>query len=201
MSLFSEEFRETPRRFGNWFDSLLSQSRNQKISIEVIYHLLRDWWVPAWTEPRLGLPRGDYGTCSSLNNHAEMPSIVNFSESIQSCCYALAEVLENFGLQVTELDLLTGIPDAWNGGFLLESGWIRLNNPALQNQSHSFNSDLVTEWRALTVGLMDVLADELSFQLNIKKYQLPLNRMIQRGMLAIPTGGHPPLKIDRSRTL
>src|SRR5262249_49010568 len=73
--------------------------------------------------------------------------------------YSLLEPLEHAGLTVTRLDELTALPEYRNGGLLIDLGVIRAREPTDSSLRHEVSSELVVEWRALTVALMDPLVD------------------------------------------
>ena len=71
------------------------------------------------------------------------------------------------------------------------------------------SSELVIEWRALTVVLLDHLADAVREQLGLSREQLPLARVLEGGSwragrviaAELRQGGGPPLKIDSDGTV
>jgi len=71
----------------------------------------------------------------------------------------LLEPLEHAGLTVTRLDELTALPEYRNGGLLIDLGVIRPRQPIDPTRRHEVSSELVVEWRALTVALMEPLVD------------------------------------------
>ena len=72
--------------------------------------------------------------------------------------YSLVEPLGWAGLQVSGLEALTALPEVALGARLLGAGVIVLRDPGDLAKSYKLSSDLVVEWRALTVTLMDELA-------------------------------------------
>jgi hypothetical protein len=69
--------------------------------------------------------------------------------------------LEDAGIAVTDLDGLTGLPEYRNGGLFIDTGLLAFRDPARAARPHSVDSTLVVEWRALTVALLDRVADEV----------------------------------------
>lgn len=64
-------------------------------------------------------------------------------------------------------------------------------------------SELIVEWRALTVCLLDILADRVRAKLGLTAEQLPLSKILQGGTWAAGRvaaaqrrpGGMPPINI------
>jgi hypothetical protein len=136
--------------------------------------------APAWTSGSrvLGLPAGDVwshlwagaatGTASAAADSggaaAPAPSDratsgwVPFHLLGQWMTYSLAEPLGWAGLQVSGLEALTALPEIALGARLLDAGVIVLRDPQDLGKTYKPSSELVVEWRALTVTLMDELA-------------------------------------------
>ena len=62
---------------------------------------------------------------------------------------------------MTDIDGLTGLAEYRNGGLFVDTGVLVLRDPADAARVHDVGSPLVVEWRALTVALLDRLADAL----------------------------------------
>jgi Protein of unknown function (DUF1688) len=79
---------------------------------------------------------------------------------------------------------------------------------AMQRQ-HTVDSELVVEWRALTVALLDKLADVVRAKLGKDKLSLPLAKVLQGGTWTagriaaarLRADGSPPLKIVSDGTV
>ncbi len=54
-----------------------------------------------------------------------------FHKLSQWLTYSLLEPFEWAGVTVTDIDALTGLPEYRNGGLLLDTGVLRLRDPAL----------------------------------------------------------------------
>ena len=74
--------------------------------------------------------------------------------------YSLIEPLQRAGIEVTDIDGLTGLAEYRNGGLFVDTGVLALRDPADAARAHDVDSALVVEWRALTVALLDRLADD-----------------------------------------
>ena len=131
---------------------------------------------------------------------------VPFHKLSQWLTYSLLEPFGWAGLAVTDLEQLTGLPEYRNGGLLLDTGVLTLLDPRVAMVEHDVGSELVVEWRALTVALIDVLADLVRSRLQAP--QLPLAAVLEGGTWAAGRelafarrGGQPPLAIVSDGTV
>jgi hypothetical protein len=107
------------------------------------------------------------------------------------------------------LDALTGLPEYRNGGLLLDAGVIVPRQPKMLERSHKPGDEIVVEWRALTVTLLDELATHVRRLLGRTAEQLPLACILEGGTWAAGReialerrpGGEPPLKIESDGTV
>ncbi|GGC55014.1 URC4/urg3 family protein [Hoyosella rhizosphaerae] len=116
--------------------------------------------------------------------------------------YSLIEPLQWSGVQVTGLDELTGLPEYRNGGLLLDTGVLRLRDPECTQREWKVGDELIVEWRALTVALLDELAPLVRARLGMQPDQMPLACVLEGGTWAAGRklaqqlrGGLPPLSI------
>ncbi|MGE0803381.1 MAG: URC4/urg3 family protein [Lautropia sp.] len=90
---------------------------------------------------------------------------VPFHKLSQWLTYSLLEPFEWGGIVVDGLDALTGLPEYRNGGLLIDCGVLLLRDPAAAARPQPVGSELVIEWRALTVALLDQVADRVRARL------------------------------------
>merc|ERR1712176_1044206 len=104
------------------------------------------------------------------------------SISSLSGLYSIMDALElGLGLQVTETHVMTGLPEYRNGGLLVDTGVLRLKDPAWLSQEVNVGTELVVEWRALTVALLDQLAEKVRAKLGVSADALPLASILEGG--------------------
>ena len=134
---------------------------------------------------------------------------VPFHKLSQWLSYSLFEPLEAAGLTIDGMGELTGLPEYRNGGLFLDAGVLELTEPRAAELEHEVWSDLVIEWRALTVALLDLLASDVRTELGLSAEQLPLARVLQGGTWSagraiaaeLRPGGPPPLRIQSDGTV
>jgi hypothetical protein len=70
------------------------------------------------------------------------------------------------------------------GGLFVDSGVLTLRDDSQLARSHDAGSELVVEWRALTVALLDRLAASIRDRLNMDTITLPLAKVLEGGTWA-----------------
>ncbi|MBX8690077.1 DUF1688 family protein, partial [Mycobacterium sp. 20091114027_K0903767] len=153
-----------------------------------------------------GRPLGDCWRHPAVRGAGLSQGWMPFHKLSQWLTYSLLEPFEWAGVTVTDLDALTGLPEYRNGGLLLDTGVLRLRDPALAEQDWAVADELVVEWRALTVALLDELAPLVRHHLAAP--QLPLACVLEGGTWATGRalagrlrGGRPPLSIISDGTV
>ena len=79
------------------------------------------------------------------------------------------------------MDALTGLPEYRNGGLFIDLDVLRPKHDAVWNDQHTVDSEVVVEWRALTVILLDKLAERIRAKLNLDSDALPLAKVLEGG--------------------
>ncbi|OPX12132.1 URC4/urg3 family protein [Mycobacterium sp. AT1] len=107
-----------------------------------------------------------------------------FHKLSQWLTYSLLEPFGWAGVQVSGLDALTALPEYRNGGLLLDTGVLRLRDPGWLDTAWSVDDELVVEWRALTVALLDELAPLVRAELGVDADRMPLACVLEGGTWA-----------------
>ena len=128
-----------------------------------------------------GVPLGDTGTHPRMIFGDETDGLVPFHQTAQWLTYSLIEPLVWSGFEVLDLDGLTGLADPWNGSLMLDLGLLRLRNPALAQSVHPPDSQVAVEWRALTLALIDKVADGVRRRLGRTAETFPLVCVLEGG--------------------
>ncbi len=136
-------------------------------------------------------------------------NLIPFHKLSQWLTYSLVEPLEAAGMTITHLDDLTGLAEYRNGGLCLDFGLIRPRDPQILTQTHRPDSPVVVEWRALTVILLDHIAQRLRDRLGQTPTTLPLVKILEGGTWAAGRriaqqrrpDGSPPLRLDSDGTV
>lgn len=156
-----------------------------------------------------GQNMGDMWTHSGLGDKGTATALIPFHKLSQWLTYSLLVPMEEMGLKIGGVDELTGLAEYRNGGLMIDAGLIELKDPALAGAKHPPESELVIEWRALTVMLLDMLGDSIRKKLNMTADQLPLAKVLEGGTWHAGRriakekrpGGEPPLNIVSDGTV
>ncbi len=213
-----------PARPGLLFDRLTQDAtggtRTEVSASAVLGEVLRVLG-PIWTAGSRvqGLPAGDVwphrwageltGSGATAGRDPTSGGYVPFHKLGQWLSYSLLEPLQWAGVQVTDLDALTGLPEYRNGGLLIDGGVIVPRDARALARTWKPQDDFIVEWRALTVALLDELATLVRAQLGKSAQELPLACILEGGTWAagreiaaeLRSDGAPPLKIESDGTL
>ena len=200
------------------FDRLSAHgTRRHVTATEVLGEVLRSL-APIWTSGSRvqGLPAGDVwahawagAATGSGKPDATTAGWVPFHKLSQWLAYSMLEPLMWAGIEITGLNALTGLPEYRNGGLLLDAGVIVPRDPRLLAKVWKPADEFIVEWRALTVMLLDELAERVRARLGKSAAELPLACILEGGTWAagreiaaeLREGGVPPLKIDSDGTV
>jgi hypothetical protein len=156
-----------------------------------------------------GVNLGDVWVHSALKGERPSDQYVPFHKLSQWLTYSLLEPLQELGLEITGLDQMTGLPEYRNGGLCLDLGLLEVKNTAILQERHLPGSEVIVEWRSLTVSLLDKIAAAIRQQLNLSAVDLPLVKVLQGGTWTagrriaaqLRVGGVPPLQIESDGTV
>src|SRR5690606_34056574 len=151
--------RDTARP-GGLFDHLAGLAEDRILPAPAILQALRVHLGPIWPA-RLtlgGVSLGDTWRHSAIKRDDVTNGLVPLHKLSQWLSYSLIDPLRDAGIAVSDIDGLTGLAEYRNGGLFVDSGVIALRDAAQAALPQPVESELVVEWRALTVELLDRLA-------------------------------------------
>ncbi len=156
-----------------------------------------------------GVNLGDVWRHSVLTGENLGDEFVPFHKLSQWLTYSLLEPLQELGLVVAGLDELTGLAEYRNGGLCLDVGLLRVKDAAVGDRSYLPGSEVIVEWRSLTVILLDKIAATMREKLHLSATELPLVKILQGGTWAagrkiageLRVGGVPPIRIESDGTV
>jgi hypothetical protein len=198
--LFARADRARP---GGLYDVLLAQAEHGLVRAPDILALLLDALGPIW-ENRPSLGGAPLGDCWPVDGLGYVP----LHKLSQWLAYSLIEPLQRAGLQVTEIDGLTGLAEYRNGGLFVDMGVIKPRDAEALRRAHNVSDALVVTWRSLTVALLDRIAPLVRERLGASAEAFPLARVLEGGTWAAGraiahekrVGGGPPLLIHSDGT-
>jgi hypothetical protein len=170
-------------RVGHLFDFLVEESREGTLPAAAILAALLRGLAPIWPG-RIeldGQNLGDVSRHPAVITDDPSSGLVPFHKLSQWLAYSLIEPLEEAGIDVVAIDELTGLAEYRNGGLMIDFGLLRAKHGDVLGQSHPGASEIVTEWRALTVALLDRLAERIREKLGLSPIDLPLAKILEGG--------------------
>ena len=200
------------------YDRLCASGRRASVSASDLLGLVLRTLSPIWTSGSRvqGLMAGDVwphrwaGSAVGGGGHdATTGGWVPFHKLSQWLTYSLIEPLQWAGMQVTDLDALTGLPEYRNGGLLLDAGVIVPRDRRDLERAWKPQDDFVVEWRALTVALLDEVAAGVREKLGKTAAEIPMACILEGGTWAagreiaaeLRADGSPALRIESDGTL
>ncbi|CAN5758723.1 URC4/urg3 family protein [soil metagenome] len=195
----------TPGRPGGLFDVLVGADGT--VTAHAILSALLSSLSGIWlADNRIdGQPIGDCWPHPAVPGRGATQGWVPFHKLSQWLTYSLLEPFQWAGVTVEGLDALTGLPEYRNGGLFLDTGVLTLRSPGWARSTWSVGDEMIVEWRALTVALLDEVADSVRTLLGV---EMPLACVLEGGTWAAGRqlaqqlrGGLPPLTITSDGTV
>lgn len=177
---------EVVARPGVLFDEITARAEAGQVRAPIILEILLERLSPIWpgrTELD-GVPLGDCWRHPAIRRADATDGLVPLHKLSQWCAYSLIEPLQTAGVEVVDIDGLTGLAEYRNGGLFMDMGVLVLSDAREADRSHLVDSLLVVGWRALTVALLDRLAPLVRARLGVDKADFPLARMLEGGSWA-----------------
>ncbi|KAF2858573.1 DUF1688-domain-containing protein [Piedraia hortae CBS 480.64] len=228
VALQNKEIFGADARPGNLLDYLLSHSTTVVTAVPIVpvptlWTALADGLSNIWPTSRpqvSGKSVGDAWPYASMPNATEpWEHIVPFHNATQWLAYSLMVPMQRLAnVHFVGTELLTGLPEYRNGGLLIDTGLLTLKpedakrgldafqkNATREGQPNmevvplfSVEDDVIVEWRALTVGFMDLLLDEVNSCLNLPAGErLSLAQLLEAGTWK---GGRELAEVSRPNT-
>ncbi|HRD46221.1 MAG TPA: DUF1688 family protein [Caulobacter sp.] len=191
-------------RPGDLYDVMAARAVEGRLPAPQILAVLLERLGPIWQNRLVidGVPMGDTWRHPQLG-------LVPIHKLSQWLAYSLIEPLQDAGLDVIDIDGLTGLAEYRNGGLFIDDGVLVLKDPADIDRTHAVGDPLVVGWRSLTVALLDRIAPLVRERLEVGAEVFPLARVLEGGTWATGrrlaaerrAGGGPPLKITSDGTV
>jgi hypothetical protein len=152
---------------------------------------------------------GDVWKHSKIVTNDCTTQLVPFHKLSQWLTYSLLEPLEDAGVAIADVERMTGLAEYRNGGLFVDGGVLSLRDPSALRRAHHPSSELIVEWRALTVALLDRVADGLRTKLGKTPIELPLVKVLQGGTWSVGRtlaferrpDGSPPIALESDGTV
>jgi hypothetical protein len=206
-----EFFIGSSGRLGGILEVLVASGDGRSIEASTLLSIILRAFDDIWPN-RLtlrGKNLGDVWRHRKVGGGGEAKGLVPLHTLSQWMAYSLVEPLEEFGIEVKNLDRLTGLAEYRNGGLFIDGGALTPKDPAALTISHAPASELVIEWRALTVCLLDEVAKRFRAILGKTDAEFCLSKVLQGGTWSAGrkfaagrrADGSPPIKIESDGTV
>jgi hypothetical protein len=182
-AVFATRDRARP---GGLFDYLVSKATGGSLPAPEILRAVLHHLGPIWPG-RIsldGISLGDTWHHPAIRRSDQTNGLIPFHKLSQWLTYSLVEPLQDGGVAVTDLDGLTGLAEYRNGGLFVDAGVIALRDPTAVTRGHEPGSELVVEWRALTIALLDRIAPLIRTKLGLDAARFPLGAALEGGTWA-----------------
>jgi hypothetical protein len=172
----------TPR-LGNLFDYLCANAPQGVLHARQILLAVLDSLSSIWPgRLRLGgVNLGDVWQHRQVRGNDLTAGLVPFHKLSQWLTYSLIEPLVEAGVRLEGVHELTGLAEYRNGGLFLDLEVLTPKHSGILDCVHTPDSEVVVEWRALTVALLDRLADQVRQALGLSPHDLPLASVLEGG--------------------
>jgi hypothetical protein len=179
------------------------------VPLPTLWSVLIDGLAPIWPASRTevdGTSIGDAWPLSTMPADAATPqweTIVPFHKLSQWLCYSLMQPMTKLmNIHFAGAELLTGLPEYRNGGLFIDTGVLTLRRDDTKRGLEAFHKnaeregkkslevvpmftpddDVIVEWRAVTVGFLDLLLEEVNTSLGLfGQDKLSLPQMLEAG--------------------
>jgi hypothetical protein len=136
-------------------------------------------------------------------------ALAAFHKLSQWMTYSLCEPLQEAGFIITDVEKLTGLAEYRNGGLILDLGLITLIDKKLAEETHRPESELIVEWRGLTIAMLDRIGAAVQKKLQKSPSDFPLAKVLEGGTWwagrkaakNLRADSSPPLKIESDGTV
>ena len=198
-------------RPGHLFDYLCDHASADSVSAPQILQAVLESLGSIWPG-RLsvgGVNLGDVWRHSQVSGPGCTAGLVPFHKLSQWLTYSLIEPIMAADVVVTEIDALTGLAEYRNGGLLLDLGLLTPKHDAVLAKMHPPDAEVIVEWRALTVALLDRVAEQVRDLLGLSAQGYPLVKVLEGGTWragrriarAKRADGSPPLRLVSDGTV
>ena len=198
-------------RVGGLIDRLRESAQDGQIRAASVLTLILDGLQGIWPG-RLtlhGVPLGDVWKHDAVGGDDETRGLLPLHKLSQWLCYSMLHPLAVAGLNVLDVSELTGLAEYRNGGLFIDAGVLVARSEDALRREHEVSSELVVEWRGLTVALLDRLLPLVRRELGPAGAALSLPAMLEGGSWAAGRAiarlrradGSPPLRVVSDGTV
>ena len=98
--------------------------------------------------------------------------------------YSIIPTLKELGINVENQNQLCGLAEYRNGGLILDSQLVELKDQSVYSQILPQDSEVIVEWRALTIACLDKIVERVRGILGVNDNQLTMAQVLEGGTWA-----------------
>lgn len=188
-----------PDHDATWPHRLIPAVEATQILKAVLEH-----FPPATGRKLEGVELGDVGKHPAAGGTGVAAGLVPLHAQAIALSVAAFDALENAGYTVSQPGALPGVADERTGGLFVDGGVLVPKYMEVREIAHAPGDEVIVEWRALTVALLDVLAKDVRQVLNRSSTSLPLASLLGQAREAGRAiaaerrpGGGSPIRVSR----
>ncbi|MDH5581515.1 MAG: URC4/urg3 family protein [Bdellovibrionales bacterium] len=167
---------------------------------------LKDIWPQGDKINDQGL--GDVWYYRPFGERNDIDAYIPFHKLAQWLTYSIFELLIENKYIINNISGLTGLAEYRNGGLFIDSGFL-IQKPNVDiNIKWKADSEIIIEWRAITLVLLDKLHESIREKIGLSKEAYPLVRTLEGGTWKAGRelanklrNGLPPIDIIRDGTI
>lgn len=169
-------------RPGAIFDILTRENPTQEISAAQIFRAVLDLFGGIWpAHPNsFGVALGDVWEHPCIKGISSEDKLLPFHKLSLWLTFSLFHGFETAGIRIKDVDELPGLAEYRNGGLLVDSGVISRRDTSEPGPFEP-NHQMIIEWRALTIALIDKVAEEVRKILGKTRDEFPLAAVLEGG--------------------
>lgn len=189
-------------------ESTQKQKDGYLVHMKVLWKTIILGFGPIWPETRTklnGKSLGDVWPCQAMKKRnqtsedilsAENMHLIPFHKLSQWLTYSLLEPMSILAkIEFADLDLMTGLAEYRSGGLFVDFNVIELkqedqkrglaravaDNDAYPVPKFEVYDDVIVEWRALTIALLDIVGERVRESYGLSKKEMPLVKVLEGG--------------------
>jgi len=188
----------------------LKDGDSVNVSIRVLWKAIICGFETIWPKQMSGIRRGDVWVHNKLKKFGIPGSdMVPFHKLQQWLTYSLVEAFQYYGINFVDISDMTALAEYRNGGLFVDTGVLQLKEEVDPNKYYDVGSELVVEWRAMTIVLVDKLAERIRLILKKSEKELSLCKVLEGGTwragrelaFKLRPNGSPPINLRSDGTV
>jgi hypothetical protein len=170
-------------RPGAILDVVTKGNQSNEVCATNIFKAVLELFGPVWpAHPNsLGIKLGDVWEHPGITGVANGDNLIPFHKLSLWLTFSLFHGFETAGYKVKNIDMLPGLAEYRNGGLLVDLGVLKVKDQAKIKEPLDPGDLMIIEWRALTISLIDKVADELRIIFGKTREEFPLAAALEGG--------------------